>query len=422
MRAAPAAAEDAASPEELARVIAALRDARAALRARPRADVVARLADVIDAWLAPHSAWRAQAEALLPDATGFSAAMVRYALPTMFAPLRGPALERLLAEAVGDRRGPPLALHILAGNLPGLAVLPAVLSLAIGSAALLKPGGGDRLLPGLFADSIAAHDGALGACLAARYWRGGDRACEAVALAGAELVVASGDDATIDDLRARSYGRFIGHGHRISFAVVTRAIAADARAARAAATQLADDTAIWDQRGCLSPQLGFVEGDFAAAAAFGEQLASALRARAQQLPAARASAGERLAVRRWRDGAEWRQLGGQRLALFTAGGLGDGTVVVESEARFLPSPLGRSLRILPIGGVAELAPLLAPVRGVLECAGLAAPPDQHGAVAAQLAGWGVPRVCGLGEMQRPTLDWRSGGAGVAQWLETHDGR
>jgi hypothetical protein len=359
----------------------------------------------------------ARAEALLPEATGFSPAMVRIALPTMLKPLQAPALTDLVAAEAAGRSAPALILHVLPGNLPGLAAIPAALSLAIGAGALLKAGRGDRVFPSLFASAIRERDAALGDCLAACYWPGGERACEEIALAAADLVVAAGDDRTIAALAARSRGRFIGHGHRISFAVVSGAIAADPARQRRAARSLALDVAIWDQRGCLSPQLCFVEGDLDAAIGFGERVAAALRRLAARLPPAQLTGAERLAVRRFRDEAEWRGFAGEPVHLLAPAGEGDGTVVIEAVPRFHPTPLNRTLRIMPIARLADLWALLAPVRGGLEAAGLAAPSEQWDAGAAQLSAAGVHRVCALGEMQRPPLTWRQGGRPrLADWM------
>ena len=148
--------------------------------------------------------------------------------------------------------------------------------------------------------SLAARDPELAACLRTLYWPGGDRGCEDVALAAADLVVASGDDGSIADLAGRTRARFIGHGHRISFAVVTQAqVHADDTAAG-----LARDVAIWDQRGCLSPQLCFVEGGFAdARIRHSDQRPPVPTGRGA--PSAAMTLGDRLAVRRCRDEAEW---------------------------------------------------------------------------------------------------------------------
>jgi hypothetical protein len=338
--------------------------------------------------------------------------MLRFALPAMLEPLRAAQLESLLAEQAGDRFGPPLIVHILPGNLPGLAAIPAALSLAIGSAALLKPGRGDRAFPALFIESLAARDAELAAALVAVYWPGGDRACEDVALGAADLVVAAGDDATIADLARRTRGRFIGHGHRVSFAVVTR----DAVDDPCAAAGLAVDVATWDQRGCLSPQLCFVEGDFDAACGFGVRLATELVKQEAALPPAVMTTGERLAVRRWRDEAEWASFDGERYRLFAAADEAAGTVVVEPTAVFRPTPLSRCVRVLPLASFEELAAILAPLRGLLEGAGLAASPARWDGCVAQLSAAGIPLVSRLGTMQRPPLAWRLGGRPrLADW-------
>jgi len=403
------------SPSAVAQIIDALRVAQRHLSSRPRGEVIETLSAVVDDWLAPDSPWLARAVALLPSASGFSAPMIRRALPTMLEPLRAPALTELVQHQAGDRHGPALILHVLPGNLPGLAAIPAALSLAVGSAALLKPGRGDRVFPALFIASLAARDGALAACLAAPYWPGGDRGCEDVALAAADVVVAAGDDASIADLARRTRGRFVGHGHRISFALVTRPLAGDP----ASAAALALDTAIWDQRGCLSPQLCFVEGDREAASGFATQVAAELARLAESLPPAQLSVGDRLAIRRLRDEAEWARFDGERASVLAPDDEAAGTVVVEPRPAFRPSPLGRSLRVMPISSFEALIEILRRHRGVLEGAGLAAEPDCWAPLAAGLEASGVHLVSELGAMQRPPLAWRQGGrARLGSWLNS----
>ena len=103
--------------------------------------------------------------------------------------------------------------------------------------------------------------------------------------------------------------------------------------------------------------------------------------------------------------------------LFALDACADGTVVVESEAVFRPTPLCRSVRILPLRRMADMVGILAPVRRVLECAGLASPPRRRAEWEQLLTAAGVHRICNLGEMQRPLLSWRPGGhSRVAGWL------
>jgi hypothetical protein len=273
------------------------------------------------------------------------------------------------------------------------------------------------VFPALFARSLAEVDADLGACIAACYWRGGDRTVEAAAFAAADLVVASGDDATLAEIRARCSARFIGHGHKISFAVIDAEVLRSSALTAAAATGLALDVAIWDQRGCLSPQLCFVEGHFDQASSFAHLLAGELDRLSARLPSGDKSVEEHVAIRRFRAEAEWAAPGRQRPLLLGSGATTDWTVVVEPHPVFRPTPLGRSLRILPLQDLSQLPPLLEPVRSSLEGAGRAVAPGREAKLDQLLAAAGVHHIAPLGAMQRPTLSWKQGGRPrVADWV------
>jgi hypothetical protein len=259
------------SPTELQVALDAARRAAARLKARSIDEVLVPLDRVIAAWLEPNSAWQQRAQAVLPAATGFSQAMIRHGLPLLLAPLRIDAVRGLLREELGDFRvldaarggrravGPSLIAHVLSGNIPGLAAAPIVLSLAVKSAALIKAAAGDPIFPALFAASLREIDAELAECLVVTRWDGGDAGFEGVAFAAADLVVASGSDAAIAAIAARVPRRFIGHGHKVSFAAIGRECLALPDAALRLARHLAYDMSLWDQHGCLSPQLCYVE-------------------------------------------------------------------------------------------------------------------------------------------------------------------
>jgi len=411
-----------ASVTEVRRVAADLRTARErVLRPRPIADVLAALAAVIERWLDPQAPLRRRAEAELPEATGFSAAMIRHGLPLMLEPLRGTAVARLLDEEIGGpaqvdhAAGTPLIVHVLSGNLPALAAAPSVLSLAIKSAALVKASGGDRVFPPLFVESIGEVDEDLAKCVAAVYWTGGRRDVETAAFGAADLVVAAGSEATVADIADRVPGRFIGHGHRISFAGIARESLKDAEEI---AARLAYDVTLWDQQGCLSPQLAYVErGGSLPVEEFAAEVGRQLERLAGELPARRLVLDEQASIQRFRQEAEWRGVRGEEISVFASSGSLSWTVVYDAAPAFLPTALNRTLWIKPIASLNELADLLPPVRRYLEAAGVAAPEERRADLATILAGAGVHRICPLGEMQRPDLTWRPGGRPrVAEWL------
>ena len=138
-----------------------------------------------------------------------------------------------------------------------------------------RPGGGLRRSGGSGAGRVHRD----------RCFAGSDRDC-VDALLGADCVVASGSDETIASVAAQVQPprRLVSYGHRLSVA----AVAADRPADSAA--RLAEDVALWDQLGCLSPLAVFVaDRDRGEAAAFGAELAEALADLEERWPRGRIS-------------------------------------------------------------------------------------------------------------------------------------
>ncbi len=413
-------------PQQLRTAIEHARAASRALRTRAVDEVLETLDRVISLWLRPDGDLRRRAEAVLPATTGFSPAMIRHALPLLIAPLRAENVHELLHAELGDHgvldgvhRGrracsPNLITHVLSGNIPGLSATPAVLTLAVKSAALMKAATGDVVFPAVFASSIAALDPDLGECLVVTHWPGGDHGLEEIAFAAADVVVASGSDAALAAIQRRVRGRFIGYGHKVSFAAVGKEAVANADAARALARRLAYDVSVWDQQGCLSPQLCYLErGGGITPEEFAQLLSEALSGYATELPPRRLGFEERAAVQRFRQEAEWH---GDKL--ITSSESTDWTVTIERDARFLPTCLNRCMRVQVVDSIAGLAEVLRPHRTQLEAAGLACGADRFASFAEMLITSGVCRICHIGTMQRPPLSWRQGGRPrVADWGE-----
>lgn len=406
---------------------AARRDAAVHLRGRPLADILAVIERVAANWAQPDYPARQLAERVLPAVTGFSSATVRHGLPLLLGGLHGDALRRLLDAELGHadtvdrvhdgRRavGPRLITHVLSGNIPGLAAVPTLTSLAVKSAVLLKAAAGDPVLPALFAASIAAADADVGRCVLATYWPGGDRSLEAVAFSEADLVVASGSEASIAAIAAQVPGRFSGHGHKVSFAVIGKERLSDADVAGRLADALAYDVSLWDQQGCLSPQLCYVErGGAIAPGDFADLLAEQLSRWAVRLPPRRLTVAEQSAVLRFRQEVEWRGAAG----LLASTDSTTWTVSIEEDDDFTPTCLNRCVRVKIVPSLMALAAALAPHRRHLEAAGIAVGAERLSAVVEMLAACGVHRVCRIGVMQRPPLTWpQSGRPRVAEWLE-----
>lgn len=383
------------------------------LRSIPARELVARLAQVVEAWLETDSCWMAKAMAELPAATGFHQRMIAHALPFQLEMVVARELMKFLEREVGqleimDRCDWPqrMVVHILAGNIPALAAVPMVLGVATKQPTIIKPAAGDPLFPHLFWESMRATDPELCAALAVIDWRGGSSPVEPVVLHAADVVVAMGSTEAIAALAERVGAKLRAHGPRLSFAFIGRECLSSESQARSCARALAYDVSIWDQRGCLSPQIAFAEDGAAVRPEdFARMLAEALADLSSELPTRRLNLAEQLGVRAFRDRAEWEP----GTELLASAGNFDWTIAVESRLQFLPTPLHRCVRVQKLGTVEDLRPLLAPHKQWLEAAGVAVASERWSQVAEILFEAGVHWVTRLGVMQRPTLEWRPGG-------------
>lgn len=408
------------------------------LVSRSTQSILADLDRTMQLWLDPSSPERCEAEAILPAESGFSLEMVRHTLPLIFQEYRAERLTALLRDELGDpaaldtfiavpggrRRayGPCLITQVLAGNLPGAGLDGVIFALLVKSATLVKASSSAPLLPTLFARSLTRIAPDLGDCLAVVTWPGGNVALEEIAFSRAEVVLASGADDSLAAIRQRVRGRFIGYGHKISFGLVTREVLNCTTAAVQLARQVAYDIALFDQQGCLSPQLVYVEeGGGVTPQTFALLLARALDHWESSLPRGHATVQESLAVRRARDEAEWQALAGKPVVLHASAAGTVWSVIYDADPTFVPSPLHRTVRVKPLPSLEQLDALLNSWRPYLEAVGLATSPNRLLEVAEVLGRSGVSRICPLGTMQTPPLTWRHGGrprlADLVRWVE-----
>jgi hypothetical protein len=336
---------------------------------------------------------------------GFSAEEVR----RVFASGRRARKYPRLASAGGaggvdrERAGVSPHLIVLAGSLPGIALAPLLASLAARRPAILKSSSREPFFAPAFTNALAAREPALGDAVAAAVWRGGDASIESTLLREVGLVVAYGGALALADLRRRAAPKLIAFGPKASVAIVAGELEPASLDATAAA--LARDVALFDQRGCLSLQSIYTDGDAVALAA---ALARALEEAARLWPPLALSPAEAGALRSMREEAAF--LGCD----VAATPLDQATIVVDRRALFLPSPGHRAVRIHPVpdadAALAILRPHAARVQGVA-VAGAAAD-----GLIDRLAALDVSYVCAPGELQSPGASWRNGGIDLVATL------
>ncbi|MCX8071952.1 MAG: hypothetical protein N3C12_05820 [Candidatus Binatia bacterium] len=387
----------------------------------PSEELVERIVRVVRPWLAPDSPWMARACSEMPEATGFHPAMIAHALPFQLELLEAAAIRAVVERELGSLRALDEAdwplrviVHVVAGNIPALAAVPIAFGLLAKQATIVKPASGDPLFPDLFHCSLRSMDPELARAVAIVEWRGGAAGIEDVVFDAADVVVAMGGAVTMASLQSRLGSKLRAFGPRLSFALVGKECLQSLEEANRWACALAYDVSVWDQRGCLSPQIAYVErGAPVEVAEFAAMVGDALQRFSTELPPRRLTLAEQVAVRLFRAEAEWQD--GVRL-LASQGDL-SWTVTVEPRPSFTPTPQHRCLRVQPIAHVEEILPVVAEHRAWLEAAGLAVGPQRWADTANALQESGVHWVTTLGTMQRPTLEWRPGGRDrIKDWL------
>jgi hypothetical protein len=200
-----------------------------------------------------------------------------------------------------------------AGNVPGAALLIAFLSqattLAGGQpppATVIRNSRREPIFSPLILDAIQSVDPDLVASIAVLVWDYEESALQERLLSQAHLVVAAASDETIAQLQSqiegaqarRSYPvptRFHAHGHKVSFSAIGKEVLRRDQTHVYHSLSLLDvmtllaalDSIFWDQHGCLSSRVHFVEaGDVQCFSAleYAEQLKQQLTLLAQYMP------------------------------------------------------------------------------------------------------------------------------------------
>jgi hypothetical protein len=403
-------------------------NARTYLKTRRTDEIVAILDRAITCLLDRENPWRRKMERLLPVVTGYDQEVVRLGLTGYLKTFRGPQLQRFLSEdfanpAVLDAFqpamkggltraiGPGLLLHIWAGNVPGLPLWSLISGLLVKAGTIGKVPSAEPLFAGWFAQLLAEIDPRLAECLAIVWWKGGDADAETVWLHEANTVLAYGGNDALAAIRQRVpiTTRFLPHGHKIGFAMVSRA-ALDTRKSGPLARLVAHDVTRWEQQGCYSPQMLYVErGGRVSPREFAGLVAHELAGFAQRQPRRALSMAEATSLTSWRNAQEMRAFADAGSGLI--GDLADSWSVayLDRTEPLAPSALNRTLAIVAVDSLDEVAALISPARAFLQTAGVAASPEELVRLAGALAEAGVTRITALGAMAAPEAGWHHDG-------------
>ena len=411
------------TPQQLEQLLAHLQTQSSVLHQVPIEAIIHGIDRVAALWTEPLAAEQEQLLAVLADLCGYSIPMLEHILLRMAQDWRAEALWQRLETELGDPFyvdtwrpygtgmarlwGPRLTWHIGAGNIPGVAIQSLIDGLLVKSPALVKPATGEPLLAAWWVKQLAQVQPQLAQALAVIWWPSGTHQLEQLVIKHVEAVQINGSNAAINELRSRipAHIRFITYGSRISCSVVSHPALANPHVL---AQQLSYDIAVFDQQGCVSPHIIFVEGQFNHAEILAQALAQALSEQETSLPRGPLTPESATALRRFHDQAEWRELAGETVRVY-GGTTARWGILIDSDAKFQPVASARTIVIRPVADMQVIPQLLAPMRSYLQSVALAATGTQASTLATMLAAAGITRIARPGQQAWPAAAWHHDG-------------
>ncbi|MDR3064431.1 MAG: acyl-CoA reductase [Comamonas sp.] len=403
-----------------------VRDAAAThLRPMPVAEIIDAIDRAVSRLLDRQDIYRQQAEAWLPVVSGYDADMVRLGLTGFFKTFRAAQLKRFVAEDFANPGvldgfqpaakggavrafGPDLLVHSWAGNVPALSLWSLVCGLLVKAPAIGKLASAEPLFAGWFARLLAEVHPPLADCLAVVWWRGGGGEAADALYARADTVLAYGGNQTLEALRGRLpvTTRFLAHGHKLGFGLIG-AQALDTLKAPAMARLAAWDVMRYDQQGCYSPHVFYVQrGGAVSPRAFADYLAAELSNLQRRFPRRALDLDEGAALARWQQGMEW---GGDSHQLLGPVDAPWSVAYSESLQPLAPTALYRTIAMVAVDRLDAVLPVVAAQRDYLQTAGLAAGPEELYRLAGLLGAAGVTRISAIGSMSMPEAGWHHDG-------------
>ncbi len=356
-------------------------------------------------WRAPSSPLRTR---LAREHGVYSAQAIEFGVARALADWNADVLTRLRARELREPFAAPRVTAVwLAGSIPPAAFSAIALPLLAGSAVYVKASSADPVSARSFAESLRGIDPGVAAAVRI--------GANAKALDACDAVVAQGSDETIAAIRARVGGTrtFLGYGHKLSLGAIGAGVDPVG-----AAQRLALDVALWDGRGCLSPAWALVhDSPRGRAAEVARALAATLDELDESLPRGALTPAEAADLLELRARAAVRE--GTRLEL--AAGASSWTVVLESAGVRPPPGTLRFVSVVPFEDAEDLARFVAPLAPHLSCVGHAGFGDEVAHLGALAVAAGASRICPLGRMQLPPLDWNHDGQSplrpLVRWLD-----
>lgn len=371
-------------------------------------------------WLNPNYSYRQEAEKYLLSITGYSKEMIREALDITFREFTEEKLTKVIESKPSSQRPVGLVTHVLAGNIFTSGLYGIVYGLLAQTPQLIKTSSKEPLFTFLFAESLKEISPVLSNNLFVCTWKGGDSAIEEIIKGQSKLVIAYGNDETIQRISSKVHSptRFLGFGHKISFGIIGKECLTKDNI-DGLAEKAAYDVAMYDQQGCLSPHFFYIEmGGNITPNEFAKIVAEKMKNINQRLPRGKISLHESSAIVQQRGVYEFRKIRFPNISVYSSTLSTDWTVVYTNESKLNISCLNRFIFIKPFANMESLMQSVQPIQGKIQCIGLGVCKDKKNIFKNALDNLHVHRYCDVGNMQKPSIDeWHKGKPNYVDFLE-----
>jgi hypothetical protein len=267
---------------------------------------------------------------------------------------------------------PQRILQILAGNVVGPTWISACLGAMIRGPQVIKLPQRDIISFMYFLQSLEELDPGFRNTIACGYFPGNDGVMEQL-LKEFDIVLAMGADGTMQEIqgqlaRINPRARFISHGLKISFQVVSKEYA----------TPEIADLAAWgivafDGNGCFSPANLYVEkGGQLTPEQFARALAGALQDLSAHIPPKK-NLGAAEKVAKYRDSQVQRKLLGENIEILKSKNTDYTVIVDKNDLSLSPTCQERTVVVKPIENLSDVPSHVVHLAGNLQTVGLAVP-------------------------------------------------
>lgn len=395
------------------------------------------LPDVFDAittlatrWTTPDDPRRILASRLLPHITGFSQPMIdKWGFDVFLRTLAASNLPlgRLDStrfhhftptpngymkaypetQPAYNNEHPALIGHICAGNILGLPAAEMILDKLAQAATWIKPSSDEPVFASLFARSLHDIDPELASTIAILPFDSSNIPLQHCLFASSSLVRAIGSETARHALTQTAQTHktpLAGHWHKFSCIAIAR----DYLPAQIEelANLAALDVSAWDQQGCFSPQVIFLERHpTVTPRIFAQLLAKAMEHTSTVLPKG-AKTGKLQVLEGYQEAVK-RRLLNVPVEIFPSPKHEWLVILDESTSPIDISPLFRSISIRPVDQLEDIHLLLKPLSHYLQTIGVAIPQSRLIPFADAITEAGATNIRALGTMtiQQPWEPW-----------------